>query len=915
MPSLREVRMAVLGEPEDEDDAAPRESYSPYIFLLTALPRRNLKAGTKVLALREIDPTDMKWWGATVLTRLETTGTTTYYSIMFEEGPQKGETVLRQPHHRLVRDPLNGSASSEYSTQSQEPSMLGMPDSNTGHRFRIGDKLLLRNSKTDQPFTVTARLGNMLRIEGDGRDMFFPEHHVSLSLKEKGDPAKDPNKGNPTYEAMRPTQQQLEMYRGVNNLLPKVTEEVTADMVSKLLRHLQSLPTKQIVRRAIDPSYNPLISYSFLHWVMREDANGYFRIADTLFANGAVPDVIDFVGLTPLYNACVYGMLDVTRYLISHGADPLIPAPGLLTPVHLMLSDNFNIPDKLAEVALRRRRRQKRSMQSSRKDVSYNFTWIDHVRVKPPKKFFLNIADTGPWENHVGGESTLQVIIKDAHLGALGTPLVTQLIEHKWNSYAGLRARVDAVAALALAFMVVADTFLRPHKQGVESMEGAEKVSLAVSVTLGIWSLGLCAQELFDLLSDRELWFLDFWNPIELTTYVITLVYSAGDLATELSSLPGGYERWIQLAQAASAFFVWVRLLKYVAIFDGVGHLVNVIIKMLTEFAIFIAVFAAIFLGFTHAFYVLTPAEGKHGPESVLDSVMTAFQMMVGEFDYETYSTSGALVVLFVAYILIAMVLMLNLLIAQLSNVYSEVSGDAKAQFFLNRARLTLEKEKQLTSSQRLMHSARRIRYAGHSLPTKIVTSIFEEEAEEAAEAHERNMQTLTKLQLEERLIAAAKDPEEELRAKALMERLHTDRGGRSGGGGAGGLDRANSGRGGAAAAAAVPAETDRDEGYEDVVPERRPRGPGRRGGSAAKPCIFVPCMVPGDPAPGRRGSADSTSSGRFRLPKFGGRKNATGTSKSGSRIDEEDSDGDDDEDEDLDLDDSESDMDSDSSF
>ena len=106
--------------------------------------------------------------------------------------------------------------------------------------------------------------------------------------------------------------------------------------------------------------------------------SNYFAVAAVLLEKGNIdPDCYDFVGITPLYNACCYGQAAVAAFLIQHGADGLRPAAGLLTPIQLMMNDAFDVTDEAAASALRRRRTVAKSSISSDKQVTYDFKWLD----------------------------------------------------------------------------------------------------------------------------------------------------------------------------------------------------------------------------------------------------------------------------------------------------------------------------------------------------------------------------------------------------------------------------------------------------------------------------------------------------------------------------------------------------------
>ena len=78
---------------------------------------------------------------------------------------------------------------------------------------------------------------------------------------------------------------------------------------------------------------------------------------------------------------------------------------------------------------------------------------------------------------------------------------------------------------------------------------------------------------------------------------------------------------------------------------------------------------------------------------------------------------------------MVGTILLLNLLIAHLSNVYSSVQADAKAEFRLSRVRTVLEAASMLSSAERDEHRCSMVRISGRSLPASVVESLRQEEA------------------------------------------------------------------------------------------------------------------------------------------------------------------------------------------
>jgi len=562
---------------------------------------------------------------------------------------------------------------------------------------------------------------------------------------------------NPSDDSIRPRALKKEEVLKLTKRLAVINEESNLALFSDLqiLRNPEEYDENQraeakktverdgrVIRKALDPAVNPNSRRSFFHWI-EDDPSNYFRVAEVLLDAGASSNTYDFNGMTPLYLACAKGATSTVEFLLSRGANALLPGPGLMTPIHMMLSPKFNLPPRLVPTALRNRRTK------TLRSVQYNFPGLKHLTqaaVTTPlfrsqdaestadvdlRAMVTELGDgTGTQKKHSTEDCALNVIVRDSHLKALGTPLVQQLLDHQWELFAGNSAVKDAVLAVLLAALFVADTVL--HTDTLTSMNPEQALNLSRGVSITLWlSAGyLLWLEIYQLSRDYMAWSRDVWNGLEMAAFSLVVIYESMDILDHFfGALPEPLPAWIESVRAVAAILVWLRILKYVSMFRGAGHLVNIVLKMLKEFASFLLVFSTIFLAFTHAFLVLLRPLADEEELTAVQTIMIAFRTMLGDFEYDRFSDSKTLVILFVIYVLIATVLMLNLLIAQLSNVFAEVQGDAAAEFLLNKARYIEEIENELTLVKKRDYSVSQITYSlKNELPEEITNSLTEEE-------------------------------------------------------------------------------------------------------------------------------------------------------------------------------------------
>jgi len=119
------------------------------------------------------------------------------------------------------------------------------------------------------------------------------------------------------------------------------------------------------------------------------------------------------------------------------------------------------------------------------------------------------------------------------------------------------------------------------------------------------------------------------------------------------------------------------------------------VLKGIVAFTIILVI---IVVGFALGFFVLFTSEAHDvaGQSHVGMSLLSAFIMIFGEFEVSEYEASTSYYVcigLFVAFMYLVNVVLLNLLIAIMGDIYDQIQENARAQFLFSKARLILEFE------------------------------------------------------------------------------------------------------------------------------------------------------------------------------------------------------------------------------
>jgi len=135
----------------------------------------------------------------------------------------------------------------------------------------------------------------------------------------------------------------------------------------------------------------------------------------------------------------------------------------------------------------------------------------------------------------------------------------------------------------------------------------------------------------------------------------------------------------------------WITLLKYLSIVKPFGVLCIAISKVVKVFVVWLSVFAVIVVSFSLSFFLLAGGEAT-SYRGTYWSLLALFRVVNdGEKFGEIEDTNSYLnIILYLVYINIAGILMINLLIAMLNEVFLRVINRAKLEYLLHFAKIVV---------------------------------------------------------------------------------------------------------------------------------------------------------------------------------------------------------------------------------
>eukprot|EP00045_Choanoeca_perplexa_P017145 m.243226 g.243226 ORF g.243226 m.243226 type:complete len:1747 (-) comp17460_c0_seq1:28-5268(-) len=286
--------------------------------------------------------------------------------------------------------------------------------------------------------------------------------------------------------------------------------------------------------------------------------------------------------------------------------------------------------------------------------------------------------------------SFLEHFVKLGQLHPFGGHVLRAIIQSKWRLY-GQRTVIRALFLylVSLSILVGFSVTIPPTAKGLSF-----KTNSAANITFGclyfLSTLLELMNEIHQLYQGGWRRYITLWNGRD-----------GLQIITDLTALLLGYMLVMDEYRALlslAVYLKWLGLLYFMQSFRATGVLVRMIIKVVVDIRWFLLILGFVLLGCTNAFYVMIHYDQRgEGYESVSAALFSTFATMtLGDFDSANFTQGpfrGVLSVMFALTIMGISIVLLNLLIAILSDSYERVQDKADVEFQKLRAAYLVELE------------------------------------------------------------------------------------------------------------------------------------------------------------------------------------------------------------------------------
>lgn len=421
-------------------------------------------------------------------------------------------------------------------------------------------------------------------------------------------------------------------------------------------------------------------------------ATGNQEIYDYLIDHGANPNVQDTFGNTALHMVVICNQVEMYKYIVRHHK----------LPAKTAIENNVNLTPLTLASKLGRHTIFKEMLELGSLEL---WRYSNITCSLYPLLALDSIGPTGD----TNWNSALMIIINgenDDHLEMLEGGVMRQLLDEKWKAFARRRFFVRLFLALIQLILISAAVYLRPKTNLLAVNSYVDVIRFVCEILTCIGCSITLVADIFEIITQGGFSFLkNCKNAPAQTLFMISCVLF-------LACIPF---RFLEMKQVEDVLMIiavpcaWLFLLFFARTFKLTGPFVTMIYKMLLGDLLRFGIIYVIFLtGFTQAFYFLfrgNTSTQSQGFDDIGDTVLTLFQMTLGEFKYQdfNYTKYSALTkIVFAIFMMLVPILLLNMLIAMMGNTYQMVIAKSEKEWRKQWAKIVVVLERGFSRNQLL---------------------------------------------------------------------------------------------------------------------------------------------------------------------------------------------------------------------
>lgn len=204
-------------------------------------------------------------------------------------------------------------------------------------------------------------------------------------------------------------------------------------------------------------------------------------------------------------------------------------------------------------------------------------------------------------------------------------------------------------------------------------------IDLGFMGLLGVFSVYFLANEVKQLTNDGLAYLTSIWNFIDIIPPIGIFLMLIANIISSFVDIDNTIERSIQ---AIATFFMWFKLLYFLRIFKNTGYLIRMVIVVTYDMRFFLLVLLITIAAFGDSMLSMSlgnPIGDQRFIGSFTEALTFTYRMVLGDWESSEFGEVGVPLVwiLFLLCTLFNMIVMLNLLIAIISETFAKVNENA----------------------------------------------------------------------------------------------------------------------------------------------------------------------------------------------------------------------------------------------
>eukprot|EP00591_Stephanopyxis_turris_P010302 CAMPEP_0195518568 /NCGR_PEP_ID=MMETSP0794_2-20130614/13169_1 /TAXON_ID=515487 /ORGANISM="Stephanopyxis turris, Strain CCMP 815" /LENGTH=714 /DNA_ID=CAMNT_0040647561 /DNA_START=271 /DNA_END=2415 /DNA_ORIENTATION=- len=245
-------------------------------------------------------------------------------------------------------------------------------------------------------------------------------------------------------------------------------------------------------------------------------------------------------------------------------------------------------------------------------------------------------------------------------------------------------------ALLILSFSMATNMYIKPQLQSEHASVGIKGWFIGV-IFLAIVYFVL--REIMQIFSQKKAWFRDTWNCLDVANIMLVVISAI------IMTTGNGAPDKVRILLMVTNGLVWIMMVRYLkSINQSFAIFVSAVIHIACKLSSFIIAIALIIVSFAQMYYIASTdaCSTQNAPGgltfcSLRDSCMKTLAMSISGIDKAGFTQNRTIAVLTVAYGLLVVILLLNVLIAVVNESYKDVRDEGKKYFQSNQVAFLAE--------------------------------------------------------------------------------------------------------------------------------------------------------------------------------------------------------------------------------